>query len=247
MKLLVDIGNTRLKWATWDGARLSAGAAAAHGDNVDFAALFHEAPTPDALWAASVAAPALDAEFAQFARERWRVQTRFVHSSAAACGVRNAYAQPERLGVDRFVALIAAHALQSGAIVIANCGTALVLDALAADGTHLGGLIAPSPELMRSALLGNTARLGELASADVVEVAADTASAVTSGTWLAAAALVERFATQSAQRFGAMPTLILSGGGAASLGRLLALPHRVDSELVLRGLAIYADRVAAIG
>ena len=241
MRLLVDIGNTRLKWACWDGAHLHAGSSMAHGENVDFAALFADAPRPAELWAASVAAPALDAALAQFARERWQREPRFVHSAANACGVRNAYAQPERLGIDRFLGLIAAHATHSGAAVIASCGTALTLDALAADGTHLGGLIAPAPALMRSALLGNTARLGRLAPASVVEIATDTASAVTSGSWLAAAALVERFATQAAHRLGAMPALILGGGGASELSELIALPHSIDAALVLRGLAIYAE------
>jgi type III pantothenate kinase len=241
VKLLVDIGNTRLKWACWDGAHLHAGSSIAHGENVDFAALFADAPRPVDLWVASVAAPAMDAALAQFARERWQREPHFVRSSANACGVRNAYAQPERLGIDRFLGLIAVHAAQPGAAVIAGCGTALTLDALAADGTHLGGLIAPAPELMRSALLGNTARLGNLPPAEVVEIATDTAAAVMSGSWLAAAALLERFAAQAAQRLGATPALILGGGGAGALSELIALPHRIDAALVLRGLAIYAD------
>jgi len=66
VKLLVDIGNTRLKWGCWDGARLHAGGSAARAENVDFAALFAEAPRPDALWVASVAAPALDTALARF-------------------------------------------------------------------------------------------------------------------------------------------------------------------------------------
>lgn len=247
MKLLVDIGNTRLKWACWDGTHLHAGKIAAHGENVDFAALFGDAPRPAELWVASVAAPALDAALAQFARAHWQREPHFVRSSANAGGVRNAYAEPERLGVDRFLALIAVHATHMGPAVIASCGTALTLDALAADGTHLGGLIAPAPDLMRSALLGNTARLGAPATTDVVEIAADTAAAITSGTWLAAVALVERFATHATQPLGAAPALILGGGGAAALSELIALPHRVDAALVLRGLAIYADQAARIG
>jgi type III pantothenate kinase len=203
----------------------------------------------DGVWVASVAAPELDVAFAHAVRTRWHIDPVFVRSTAAACGVRNAYAQPERLGVDRFLALIAAHARQQGAVVIAGCGTALTLDALAADGRHLGGLIAPAPELMRSALLGNTARLGNIDAARIVEIADNTADAVLSGTWLAAAALVERFVAQAAGRVGMAPALLLGGGGAAQLGALLALPHRIDAELVLRGLARYADQhaPAAVG
>jgi len=245
MKLLVDIGNTRLKWALWDGRALRAPGSLPHaqGEKVDFATLLDALPAIEAAWVASVAATALDAALAQALQQRCGIDAEFVRSSAAACGVRNAYAQPERLGVDRFLCLIAAHAHAREAVVIAGCGTALTLDALSADGTHLGGLIAPAPDLMRSALLGNTARLGELPPSAVVEIADNTADAVHSGTWLAAAALVERFFARAGARFGAVPALVLSGGGAAALGALLppTLPHRIDAELVLRGLALYAD------
>jgi len=245
MKLLVDAGNTRLKWATWDGKALAAQGAHAHGAEMDFAALFKDIPSVDAAWVASVAAHALDTLLAQALRARFGVEPVFVRSSAAACGVRNAYAQPERLGVDRWLGLIAVHAQALAPAVIASCGTALTLDALAVDGTHLGGLIAPSPELMRGALLGNTARIGDVGQAGIVEIADNTADAVLSGSWLAAAALVERFFKHAVARLGVAPTLVLGGGGAAQLGALLALPHRIDAELVLRGLARYADQAPA--
>jgi type III pantothenate kinase len=247
MKLLVDIGNTRLKWATWAGRALGGQGAHAHGaeDNVDFVSLFKDIPKVDAAWIASVASPVLDMALAQALRARFGIEPVFVRSSATACGVHSAYAQPERLGVDRFLGLIAVHAQAQGPAVIASCGTALTLDALAVDGTHLGGLIAPSPELMRGALLGNTARLGDVAQASIVEIADNTADAVASGSWLAATALVERFFAHAVARFGVAPMLVLGGGGAAQLGALLALPHRIDAELVLRGLACYADQAPA--
>jgi len=244
MKLLIDIGNTRLKWALWDGKSLQAQNALAHGagDNVDFASLFKDIPKPETAFVASVAAPALDEVLAQVLRSLFGIQPVFVRSSAKACGVCNAYAQPERLGVDRFLGLIAVHAQGHAPAVVASCGTALTLDALAVDGTHLGGLIAPAPDLMRSALLGNTARLGSIDAAHIVEVADNTADAVASGTWLAAASLIERFVRHAVSRFGVAPHLIIGGGGAAQLGALLTLTHRIDRELVLRGLAYYAEQ-----
>ena len=137
--------------------------------------------------------------------------------------------------------LVAAHAEVPGPVVVAGCGTALTIDALAADGEHIGGLIAPSPALMRSALTAGTARLGDLREGSVVDFAADTAAAVESGVWLAAVALVERFHARAAARWGSPPALLLTGGGADRLAALIALPHRADRDLVLRGLARYAD------
>jgi type III pantothenate kinase len=106
MKLLIDIGNTRLKWALWNGADLQFGGAAVHDDFSD--AAWPDLPTVDSIWAASVASAGLNERLATAVRDRFALTARFVHSRTHACGVRNAYAQPERLGVDRFLALVAA-------------------------------------------------------------------------------------------------------------------------------------------
>jgi hypothetical protein len=113
--------------------------------------------------------------------------------------------------------------------------------ALAADGSHLGGLIAPSPPLMRDALTGATARLSTPQAARVVERADNTGDAIESGVWLAAAALLERFAARATTTFGAAPSIVLTGGGAERLATLIEPVHRIDAEVVLRGLAIYAS------
>jgi len=240
MKLLIDVGNTRVKTALWNGAELRPMGAVGHG-SPDRSALWRDVADPESIWIASVAAPQADAALTRKLRGRFGQEPRFVRSRAEACGVRSAYAQPERLGVDRFLGLVAAHAQAAGPTVIASCGTALTLDALGADGRHHGGLIVPSPDLMQAALHGATARLGAPARGAIVEAADNTADAIASGTWLAAVAIVERFAARAAQRFGSTPRLLLTGGGSAQLAELIALPHRVDPDLVLRGLARLAD------
>ena len=243
MKLLIDIGNTRLKCALWDGSALRFLGAPFHASadiQIEFDTLWNDAGPVSAVLVASVAGAALGDLIARKAHERFGVQTEFVLSPASACGVRNAYPEPDRLGVDRFLGLVALHAVESGPCVLASCGTALTLDALAADGTHLGGLIAPSPPLMRDALTGATARLSTPQAARVVERADNTGDAIESGVWLAGAALLERFVAQATATFGTAPSLVLTGGGAARLATLIEPVHRIDAELVLRGLAIYA-------
>jgi type III pantothenate kinase len=239
MKLLLDIGNTRVKWALWNGTELQSGGASAHADFADDA--WRDLPAVDSIWVASVAATSLNERVDDAARGRFGIAARFVRSRAQACGVRNAYGQPERLGVDRFLALVAAHAQAREPTIVVSCGTALPLDALAADGTHLGGLIAASPDLALAALRGGTANLGAAPAGRIVEIADNTADAMQSGAWLAAVALIDHFVEQTAKRMAVAPALVLTGGGAPRIGELIALPHRIDPEMVLRGLAVFAD------
>jgi type III pantothenate kinase len=242
MKLLLDLGNTRLKWALTADRWLAQGAA---GWNEDLDAALTEIlapwPHPDIVLAASVVDPDREALIGAIVMRLCARSIDWRRSPAAACGVRNAYAEPQRLGVDRFLAMVAAHAHGGGPHVLAGVGTALTLDALATDGRHLGGLIAPGPMLMQQTLLNATAQVRMDAPGRVRERADNTTDAVVSGCWLAAVALIERFVAQASHECGAPPTLCLSGGDAASLVPLLSLPAHVTHNAVLRGLALWAE------
>jgi type III pantothenate kinase len=235
MKLLVDIGNTRLKSALVDGEDWQS-IDAVPGAAID-AALWKDIPHVDSAWIASVASADVTERIAAHLRERFSTEVHIVRSTAEACGVRSAYGKPERLGVDRFLALIAVHAQSKGATVIVSCGTALTLDALRENGQHLGGLIAPSPALMQQALRTGAAQLRQIDETDVVDIADNTDAAVASGTWLSAVALTERFLAKATERLAAPPRLVVAGGGGERLAALLDRPSDVEPDLVLRGLA----------
>lgn len=250
MRLLLDLGNTRLKWAlqatppNW----LAHGALDWQDDMV--AALesaWSALPQPDTIVAASVVDARREAQIAAFSARRFARAPFWLRTPAEACGVRNAYAEPERLGVDRFLAMVAARASHAGPCVLAGVGTALTLDALTASGQHLGGLIAPGPQLMQQSLIGATGQVRPQRPGEVLELAANTADAVASGCWQAVAALVERFATQMVPHLGASPALILGGGGAPSLLPMLSLPAQLSRHGVLDGLALWADAQALSG
>jgi type III pantothenate kinase len=241
MKLLVDFGNTRLKWATLTPGHMQAGGVFAHVERPLAAALRSEWAAlhrVEAVFVASVVGATREDELAACIRERFHLDTRFLRSPSYALGVRNAYAEPARLGVDRFLGLAALQAERPRAQVLVSVGTALTVDALAADGIHHGGLIVASPRLMREALLGATARVGN-ADGHWRELPSNTADAVFAGALYAAAGAVDRFRNAAAQRLGAAPALLLTGGGADELDALLPDAERVH-DLVLRGLALWA-------
>ncbi|HEY0179369.1 MAG TPA: type III pantothenate kinase [Dokdonella sp.] len=241
MNLLIDFGNTRLKWARLDGGRLQPGGAFVHAGRALGPLLGREwsgLGAVDAVLVASVVAAARERELGDDVRGRFGVRAEFVRSPAAALGVRNAYAEPERLGVDRFLALVALHADAPRALVHVGVGTALTLDALAADGAHLGGLILPGPRLMREAVLGGTARVGAV-DGQWSEMPQSTADAVFSGALCAASGAIDRFRVAAERRLGAPPALLVSGGGADELVPLVAGAER-RHDLVLHGLARWA-------
>ncbi|NUO73492.1 MAG: type III pantothenate kinase, partial [Frateuria sp.] len=150
MRLLLDLGNTRLKWALERAGRWSADGAAAWSEDLALlGATWQALPKPEAAFGASVVDDAREQTVAAQVRSLFGLEVTWLRTPASACGVRNAYPEPARLGVDRFLAMVAAHAAGAGDCVLVGVGTALTLDALAADGQHLGGLIAPGPRLMK--------------------------------------------------------------------------------------------------
>ena len=242
MPLLIDLGNTRLKWAAVSAGAASQRGAFTHAGAHVAAALEREwasLPPVQGVYAASVAHLALDEEIDALVRRRFGVGVEFLRSPAFALGVRNAYAEPARLGIDRFLGLAALHAAEARAQVLVGVGTAMTLDALDADGVHLGGWIVPSPALMRDAVLARTARVG-VADGVAIEFADNTADAVRSGSLYAASGAVERFCANAARRFATWPAVVLTGGGADEIAPLMPGAERRE-DLVLHGLELWAS------
>lgn len=244
MKLLLDLGNTRLKWALQDQGPtwLAHGALDwQEGLGGRLAEDWADLPRAHAVVAASVVDDARERRVAEVTQQVFARAPHWLRTPANACGVRNAYAEPQRLGVDRFLAMVAAHAAHRTPCVLVSAGTALALDALNAEGQHLGGLIAPGVRLMQQSLRDATALVRPQHPGDILELADNTADAVTSGCWQAAAALIERFHAHMQPRLGAQPTLILGGGDAQQLASMLTVPALLARDGVLDGLALWAD------
>jgi type III pantothenate kinase len=233
MLLLVDAGNTRVKWAL-------AADAAAPGDWLAHGAVPHaELERLTAAWlghgvtraiVSNVAGPAMRAELAALLpveAPEWFV------SVAQLAGLRNRYRDPGQLGSDRFAAALGARTLVPGqALVVANCGTATTVDAVSADGDFVGGMILPGLGLMLGALARGTAQLPQVAAGDLpVAFADNTQDAILSGCLAAQAGAIERAcAAHGAQ------ACIVSGGAAGHVAPLLSVSHRLLDNIVLVGL-----------
>jgi type III pantothenate kinase len=241
MQLLIDIGNSRLKWATVVSGEIAVRGAVAHANTLIGDALASEwaaLPPVRQIYVASVAPLAFDTEIEISARRRFGIDAEFVRSPATALGIRSAYADPQRFGVDRFLGLAAIHASAPRAQVLVGVGTAMTLDAIDADGTHLGGWILPAPALMRESVLARTARVG-VSDGRLVEFADNTADGLVSGALHAARGAVERFVANTARELGTWPAVILTGGGADEIAPLLPGAEQ-RTDLVIEGLALWA-------
>lgn len=235
---LFDLGNSRLKYAPLhaDG-RIGEVVAVAH-DGTGFAPdAFASLPaTIEEACIASVASPRLrDVLQAELCSRGARI----VHAVTMprCAGVTIAYDEPANLGVDRFLALLAAHA-RGGDRLVAGIGTALTIDLIDASGLHRGGRIAPSPTLMREALHARALQL-PVAGGDYREFADDTVDALASGCIGAALALVERSVREAEALVGRPLALLLHGGGASGLAAHFPKAEPVP-QLVLEGLALWA-------
>lgn len=243
--LLFDVGNTRLKWGVFEDDRIIR-----HG-NVDheklkqrgFATLTTRLPANvDYVLASNVAGAAFASRLAGVIGIHCDTDVHFARAEKEACGVRNGYRQPRRLGVDRWVALLGARAETRSAVCVVDAGTAVTIDGMDNTGQHLGGMIIPGSRLMRDALSDDTSdiRLPKASSRDpgsgLKLFASNTSDAVQSGTWNAVCGAIER-AVGAMRAAGMRPKIVLTGGDASRIlklldGKILHRPH-----LVLQGLA----------
>ena len=240
---LFDLGNTRLKCAPLQAGAAGEVRALPHGDDAldaDAIARALDAALPariEVAYVASVAREPLRVALLD-ALTRRCARIELARTLPVFDGLRIAYAEPARFGVDRFLALLGARRAVEGALLVCGVGTAVTLDLVDAAGRHVGGRIAPSPDLMREAL---TARAPHLPAHGGAwrDWATDTDDALASGCLGAAAALVREAHASARARCGVEVTLLLHGGGALALSP--GLPDaRLRPALVLEGLAAWA-------
>jgi type III pantothenate kinase len=252
--LAVDIGNTRLKWAIYQaphpGAKLLHHGAVFLEAIDDLAETAWQGLSAPASMLGSVVAGEGIRRRAEAQLEIWDIEPRWVVSSASAGGVTNGYDHPNRLGVDRWVALIGARQriLARGAArsaLVVMVGTAVTVDALDASGRFLGGLILPGFGLMLRALEMGTAGL-KAPTGEAVDFPTNTSDALMSGGSDAIAGAVERMHRKLQHRTGEAPLVIMSGGAAVKLASMTELPIEMVETLIFDGLLTLQSKRLAL-
>jgi type III pantothenate kinase len=269
--LLIDAGNTRVKWALVepDALRPAGAVSFERRGVIELTALRRsDAPLRRVLsglragtrvLACNVAGAGFETRLRRVARRVGLSAPRFARSSRSAAGIVNGYEDPWRLGTDRWVALIGAHRVwPQRALCLIGIGSALTIDLLDVKGRHRGGCIAPGPQMMIESLLRDTAgirgraRLGSRAA--IAQAlgeesrrrraglfAQDTRAALLAGARQACAALIERATARAREELHGRIQLVVAGGAAETITPLLRLRHRREDDLVLSGLIVLAQ------
>jgi type III pantothenate kinase len=250
MILLLDVGNTRLKWARLDGDTLSGQQAVPHRNLsiADIATLlFASSQSIDRILISNVAGADLGQQLSDAAMRAARVQPEFPRATREFGDVRNAYSNPGQLGADRWLALLAIRAATKSSACVVSIGTAMTVDGLASNGQHLGGVIVPGPLMMESSLLRETGDLAERSATGDIGAslfATNTRSAIHQGAVQALAALIDRALAAVKNKTGQPAELFVTGGAADLVIHSLDHQAHVVPDLVLRGLAVMVKETA---
>lgn len=238
--LLIDVGNSRVKWVLTEPGSDDAipeDCAAAHEGDVERIVEALPSGRPARVAVSQVLGPEVGVALCAALQARYGVTPVMARVRSECAGLQIAYADPARLGVDRWLAMLAArrHA-PAEAVVIAMAGTALTLDVVGRDGQHLGGLIAPGLQTARQATLGATRFEHQAGGAELAGLGTTTEACVTAGARLACLGALDRGAALAPE--GARKWI---GGGDAALLALDLPGWQTLPNPVLSGLMAMLD------
>ena len=247
MILVIDVGNTRLKWAWLTSTGLSDQQAILHRGakpGMWRAALFESGQKPTRVLCSNIAGLKMAKTLSRLAKKTFRVEVEIITAAAEFQGLTNGYLNPNLLGSDRWLALIGAWTKARSALCVVDVGTAVKVDSVDAAGRYLGGLIVPGIHMMREALMSKTSDIAEAAAHSTPSMAGvlanNTLGAVSRGAVFALAGLADRTAEVIEQNTGVKPKLFITGGDAGMIIGTMRTKGEIVPDLVLQGLAVIA-------
>ena len=250
MKLLLDIGNTRIKWAYLADGGLQQGGDQVHRGQPEGAVrqLLEQLPeTPEQAAAVNVAGAGLESMLAESLQQILGVELQCLRTAEKWGELRNGYTDHTQLGADRWAAMAGAWQQYQGDCCVVDAGTAVTIDWVRGDGQHLGGFILPGRQLAQAALRGETADIANFAArhsdpADGTGPGQSTRDAIARGADYSLCAAIDRAVQDipGCAGLAAEPLLILTGGDAENLQPGLASQAQLRPQLVLEGVACLA-------
>jgi len=239
--LLVDIGNTHLRWAVDSDEGFKVGDAQLPAD-INPSELIEKYwfnIKPEHALISCVSSNNTVDTLLDTIDLAWKIPAKRLISPVAGGGIRNAYTEPEKLGSDRWAAMVAAYYQAQGSVCIVDCGTAMTLDAVDKDGQHLGGLIVPGIKASQECLKQATSLKFEtnITDRDLVLLGQSTQECIDKGSFHQLSSLVNNTFQHLIEQDKSM-VIFLTGGSARLIQAGLSMDSILEPDLVLKGLAI---------
>ncbi len=245
MNLLVDVGNTRIKWASQLDQRLIFADAVVHRDHQDLSALIDRSwlnlEPPSRIMVSNVAGQRIEQALIDWIRGAWGAVPEFVGVESGFLSFKSEYCI-ETLGIDRWMALLALRDQFELPAIVVSCGTAVTADVLTDKGLHIGGVIMPGLTMMREVLHQRTNGLSVASTEPIALIGRDTGQAMASGTRLAICGMIDRVILEAEHQGHLNPKLVLTGGDAQVVANALNRSVLIEPHLVLMGLMLIANQ-----
>ncbi len=240
-RLLVDIGNTRVKWALARAADFieqnrfvwELGAMQRLLD-----CQWGQLDRPESIAISNVAGDVIEEAVTDWCRKNWSINPDIAVVSRKACGVTNSYSQPQQLGIDRWLAILGGWSMVKGSVCVIDCGSAVTIDVLDANGVHQGGLIAPGLSLSARALTDHTHALNAEVRKNFPMLASSTEDAINSGCYHQFIGGIQYMIGRIRQQFGSSIQFIITGGDAEQVIHAIDDELISEPDLVLKGLML---------
>jgi len=252
MILLVEAGNSAFKWICQEADELEDLSRAFYSDFADydelFASVWSELKRPARVIVSNVRGDALNTALGDWVSRQWQLDAEYITAQSNAFGVINAYSEPDRLGSDRWSAMVAACHKYPGNVCIVDIGTAITIDALSKDGAHLGGLIIPGINMMRQALAEFTHIDADIDSDRAQSgslLGNNTESAVAKGAINTAIAVIDTTVKNISAELDDSMRCLLTGGDAPGIADCIKSQCELVPLLVFMGMDIIARETEA--
>lgn len=241
MRLLIDAGNSRLKWRfEVSGQVCDQGVGAIEGCD-PFSGLPDVKRDVSRIAVSVVASEEIRLRLLEHMSRRFSAPVTCYWAEASRSGLHNAYQDCSQMGADRWHAMYGAWQGCRQGFVVIDAGSAITVDYVRASGRHLGGYILPGLNMMRRSLQVDAARIGfDSEPALDVSPGGSTSECVNHGSAWLTRALIERIQRDS--RVYGINDVLVTGGDAARLVNL-GLAAEVHPALVMDGLALIDSEV----
>ncbi len=244
MILEIDVGNTRLKWRVLAADFVCLERGGSTGELAFLAELYNRFPAVKRARIACVARDSVVDELGEAISVLWGIPVWVAATKRTHAGLQVAYKDPSRLGVDRWLAMLAAYKKAIGAVCVVDCGSAITVDWVDSAGMHQGGYIVPGIEMQKKMLLKATGqiRLEQPVKDRDLSWGCSTEEAVNFGVLRQVASFIDGIVTELSDT-GDAPTFFIAGGDAEVLLSVMTTSKKFKCcpELVMDGLEVADD------